>query len=112
VKSYGLLAAMLHYWTPNLRSGFGVGYTRVNNPTVTAGAIADFNLLVAGANLIWSPVRQFDIGFEVNYTRLSGQAGQAGFGALPALQACAAIPGGCRTSDDIWTFRVRLQRDF
>ena len=103
-RSWSVVAAFLHYWTPQLRSGFSVGYSNVEYPgantlfvggvipgTVlnpapgappfafgsaaqtfaTTGTLRDFRLVNLAANLIWSPVRDLDIGVEVAYDRIN-----------------------------------------
>jgi hypothetical protein len=151
-RSWSAIAGFLHYWTPQLRSGFAVGYSKIEYPSAnslfingvipgtiaptpgfafgsaaavfaTTGTLRDFSLLNLAANLIWSPVRDLDIGVEVAYDRIKVHGGSvvdlnkcgnvtvfpAGFfGAGTPAQAC-----GFRTShEDEWRGRLRLQRSF
>src|SRR5215203_4087574 len=89
-RSWNVLAGFLHYWTPQLRSGFSVAYSKIDFPSVaaafvgggfnpvfgptgaltTTGVVRDWNMINAAANLIWSPVRDLDIGVEVTYDRI------------------------------------------
>ena len=123
-RSWSALAAFLHYWTPQLRSGFAVGYSKIEfpgantlfvggvipgtivnpvpggapfAPNIAAAAFAgfgtsgqanlrDFSLLNVAANLIWSPVRDLDIGVEVTYDRLKITA------ASPTSTSAATCP--------------------
>ena len=116
---WSFVAALRHFWTPQLRSElFGsyselkLGYTLANQAVagVTARPL-DPKELIVGANLIWSPVSGLDIGVEVLYTRVElKQAVLAAnnAGARPAL----AAGGRLIKSDDAVAGRLRIQRDF
>ena len=89
-KEWGAVAAFLHYWTPQLRSGFQLAYSKVDFPSLggffvggftntafgptgaltTTGVVRDWTMINAAVNLIWSPVRDLDIGVEVSYDRI------------------------------------------
>jgi hypothetical protein len=78
-KGWTVLAGFLHYWTPQLRSGFSASYSKIDLPSVggfffngglnpvfgptgaltTTGVVRDWNMINAAANLIWSPVRDW-----------------------------------------------------
>ena len=154
-RSWSVLAAFLHYWTPQLRSGFAVGYSSVEYPNAntlfaggvipgtvlnpapgappfafgsaaqtfaTTGTLRDFRLVNLAANLIWSPVRDLDIGVEVTYDRINvsgrvvdlNKCGNvavfpAGFnGAGTPAQVC----GFTTSSEDEWRGRLRVHRNF
>ena len=141
VRSWAVLAAFLHYWTPQLRSGFSIGYAKQDYPSLggffvggftnpvfgptgaitTTGVVRDWGLLTAAANLIWSPVRDLDIGVEVTYDRikLSGNPVSdlnkcAGLAVIPAGvlgPAAQACPFTVKSEDE-WRARLRIQRDF
>ena len=124
-----------HYWAPNLRSNFFGGYTSVEFdgnaaavvfPTVGATAtngvlvgFPDFNIWEVGANLIWTPVKQLDIGVEAVYRKievdggnfLSAFGGQT-FNAAGASVLPAAAARGRLGDDDVFEARLRIQRDF
>lgn len=87
--------------------------------------------LLLGANLVWSPVAGLDIGVEVLYSRMEygrrvNDAKNAGLSAAAAgVLAAQGNPGALgnpavsgynmtrlRKSDDAWTGRLRIQRDF
>ena len=56
-----------------------------------------------GTNLIWSPVKNLDIGVEVMYLRNDMQHKQFD------IQNRGR---GVVSSDDVWVSRLRIQRDF
>ncbi|MFL5075652.1 MAG: porin [Microvirga sp.] len=140
-KEWGAVAAFLHYWTPQLRSGFQLAYSKVDFPSLggffvggftnpvfgptgaitTTGVARDWTMINAAVNLIWSPVRDLDIGVEVSYDRIKLGGGSvsdlnkcAGLGVIPAgVIGPAAVACPFTTSkEDEWRARLRIQRDF
>jgi hypothetical protein len=103
---YTILAAMRHYWTPAIRSDFLVSYSALQTAAVIPGTVKGFDPkeLVASANLVWSPVSGLDIGVEVLYARTEFG------GRIP--DAKAGFLGKTIKSDDSWSGRLRIQRDF
>lgn len=110
---YTLLAAMRHYWTPAIRSDFLVSYSALQtaNLTPAINGVASVNTydpkeLVASANLVWSPVSGLDIGVEVLYARTEFG------GRVLDPKTVAGLPARYIKSDDSWSGRLRIQRDF
>ncbi len=85
-KAFNVLAAYKHYWTPTISSGVFGGYYQVTyssasntpvNPfanTTGSGAlftsgVNNFRNLRIGTNLVWTPIKNFDIGAEITYAR-------------------------------------------
>lgn len=98
-----------HYWTPALRSGFSLGYVAVDMPDNTVGAF-NVNMTQAIGNLVWSPVRNLDIGAELIYSHVGGE--------VPlAVRAATSATGGATItttggSTDVWAGGMRVQRNF
>lgn len=116
---WSIVAALKHFWTPQLRteiygsySELSLGYTlaaQAGNGLV-ARALDPKEMIVAG-NLIWSPVSGLDIGVEVVYTRT--ELKQAVLAANNAGARVALGAGGRLVkSDDAIAGRLRIQRDF
>ncbi|CAH1671801.1 MULTISPECIES: porin [unclassified Chelatococcus] len=106
-KGWNALAAMLHYWTPNIRQSVFGGYTKVNYSgavTSTYNGLSDFNTWTVGSNLIWSPVSAMDIGVEVLYTKLDPNG--------RTLVYDNGVTAIYKSSEDQWQARLRFQRDF
>jgi hypothetical protein len=130
-ESWTVGAFLLHYWNPELRSAvFGtygqqnfdprlrngtfaltnVSAAGISSPiAATSSVLSSYEQFYGGGNLIWSPVRDLDIGVEVVYQRIW----------LPRAvvdQNKPAIPGvrgATLTSfDDNILTRFRIQRDF
>ncbi|WP_020180201.1 porin [Methylopila sp. M107] len=84
---------ILHYWSPQWRSGLQATYVNVNYRKVDA----DWRSAGVGANLIWSPVKRLDIGAEVVYMKNIKKANVNYTGSK---------------DDDTIVGRLRVQRDF
>jgi hypothetical protein len=114
--AWSVLAAFKHYWTPTLSSGFYGSYLALY---YSPSAIADFGGGVGavntdeyrvGSNLVWTPIKNFDLGGELMYLRDNHHSRPAGltsdFGlwsaGLPSWKGVNATVEG----------RVRLQRSF
>ncbi|GJD65071.1 porin [Methylobacterium frigidaeris] len=149
--SWTVVGSYLHYWTPELRSAFigsygemsfgktsrnllgGLNFNGLGNPVNSPGAflysnaLRDTSQVVAGASLIWSPVKDLDIGVEGLYNRVDIRGGGrvvdvnkaavgpntvAGLNAagLPINSAGAVLPTTNYT--DTFQVRMRVQRDF
>lgn len=113
---WSFVAALRHFWTPQLRSEFFGSYSELKlgyaqaAGVYAAGAIQrplDPKELIVGANLIWSPVSGLDIGVEVLYSRV-----ELASRVLAVNNAGARVAGTSIKSDDAVAGRLRIQRDF
>ena len=148
-ESFTAAGAYLHYWAPEWRSavfgsygeqsfsagaraGQGNAFTVTglggSNSVGTPGtrfyqlsqALRDTYQFVAGASLIWSPVKDLDIGVEGFYTQIGVKNGRVIDNdkdptAYSAARIAAINAGGfvrTATSDGVSQVRVRVQRDF
>ncbi|MBE7198174.1 MAG: porin, partial [Parafilimonas terrae] len=147
-QSFSVVGSFLHYWTPALRSAVFASYSETNfakgarealsltqglvggnagsasyvtNPALFAlsPVLRDSYQIVAGANLIWSPVKDLDIGIEGNYINTGVKSGRVvdatktvGLNAsnLNALAASGALK--TLSNYDAAQVRFRVQRDF
>jgi hypothetical protein len=118
-KAFNLAGIFTHYWTPSLRSHFIASYIRVTPGSVTQatdwtnGGLSKATAWDIKHNLVWSPVRNFDIGLELSYARLTQNL--TGFGGgLPTAPACTVANPQCLASvnSNNWTGRMRVQRTF
>ncbi len=100
-KSYSLNTQFRHFWTPTLRSTIGYGYLKVDNSAAAnAAGISDGRLHQVVGNLIWSPVKNLDIGTEVYWQDLKTTNG--------ALTA--GTPTGNNGSNSWWGGNFRVTR--
>ena len=92
-RGFAFVAALKHYWTPTVSSGFFGGYYQVTysaasttpvNPFTASGiggsgslftsGINNYRTFRLGTNLVWTPIKNFDIGAELTYARyMSGR---------------------------------------
>ncbi|HEY8566401.1 MAG TPA: porin [Beijerinckiaceae bacterium] len=137
-ESYSVVAGFLHYWTPQIRQGVFGSYTKIDYSNIlrtqygplgvigaggvpTAGSalgalnpnFKDLSVFAIGTNLIWSPVRDLDIGVEVLYNRLDPR-GRVVDANRPFAQTVPGVGLVQRTIsyDDIIVGQLRIQRDF
>jgi len=111
-EGYVLTAAFLHYWTPQIRQSVQGSYGRIENASVVttplvgnfrpAGSVVDTSFYFIGTTLIYSPVRDLDIGVEVLYRNVD-PAGRI---------ADVTRPGRTIGSEDGFEARLRIQREF
>lgn len=118
-KAWGVAAGFRHFWTPNLRSSLFGTYASVDAPAVST--LPDFKMWTVGANLVWSPVRNLDLGLEVVYGNISRSGVNSNTGTQAALgnatcnstgSAVVAATGACKTSDQNLYTTLRVQRNF
>ncbi len=150
--SWTVVGSFLHYWTPEVRSAiigsygemsFGktsrnllgaLNFNGLGNPVNSPGAFAfssglrDTSQIVVGANVIWSPVKDLDIGIEGLYNRVDLKGGAvvdqnkltgAGTAGVPVGLNAAGLPTNAAgavlpttKSSDTFNIRMRVQRDF
>ena len=155
-KSWSVVGAVQHYWTPQLRQAVFASYSQVDydsilrTPFGPAGVqpiafangatnfgnlislslsptLRDYNSMTVGSNLIWSPVKDLDIGVEGLYQAIIISKGRVvdtnknlPVGAINNTTG-AIVPLGSANStvifksakvDDQLLARIRVQRDF
>jgi hypothetical protein len=104
-------AIFTHYWTPSLRSNFNFSYNAFTVPTIdpltTAAGTSIGNAVyyIAGANLIWSPAKNLDIGVEADYI-----ANKLKFQTVVAGAPNTLVTANSNNSG--WTGRLRIDRTF
>ncbi|KAB1071533.1 porin [Methylobacterium planeticum] len=142
-QSWTVTASYLHYWSPEWRSAFFGSYGEVYFPQGARRALAsvnfglpylangigasaaqvaafnftnvlrDANVSYAGASLIWSPVKDLDIGFEGAYLRYGLNSGRQSDTNQPGFPATVnGVPTRTVSSTDGFYGRFRVQRDF
>ena len=141
-ESYSGTIGLLHYWTPELRQAVFATYGRVHfdsalrstaspaigiftGPSAGNGAFSvgtgggiysgygkDWSNLYVGSNLIYSPVRDLDLGVEVVYERLEFLGGASGGKVVDNSKTIAGLPTRTISYDDNILARFRVQRDF
>ena len=115
--SYTVFGGIRHYWLPTLRSSIFAGYTNISygraaSPIVAAtsgvagvGSITQYDTWQVGTQLVWSPVKDLDIGGEVQYNHNSNNNRGANY-------VGGVLPVGVTRDSDAVIGRIRMQRDF
>ena len=147
-ETWSVSGAFLHYWSPEWRSAVFGSYAEVNhgkgarNGTtgpgnlIANGSVAsivslnalstlkDYSAISLGANLIWSPVKDLDIGIEGLYSRVDLKGGPVADLSKGSIAVTGLTLAGVQTPgsgvipiktvkyDDVFSARVRVQRDF
>ncbi|WP_374310585.1 porin [Methylocella sp.] len=114
-SGWSIVAAYKHYWLPTLASAFFGSYAKINYSYNAlqgyGGAVGVSNVGVArvGTNLVWTPVKGFDIGAEFLYLNntISRPVGLASDAVLQSY----GLPG-FRGTQNMYEGRVRVQRAF
>ncbi len=112
---WAFVGAYKHYWIPTLSSAVFGSYEEThysaNALAGLGGAVGVSNLkeLRVGTNLIWSPLRGFDIGTEFMYIHLD-QTRPVGLASDQVLTA-AGLPA-FKSNTNTYEGRVRVQRAF
>jgi hypothetical protein len=98
VKAYSMNAQFRHFWTPTLRSTFAYGYLKYDAPaSANANGYNDARIHQGVVNLIWSPVKNLDIGTEVYYNDMK-------------TTNAAAVGTAANGSNDWWGGNFRVTR--
>jgi hypothetical protein len=102
-KGFSIVAGLRHFWTPTIRSDIYGSYSELETGRTAVGqASLDPKELIVAGNLVWSPVSGLDIGVEVLYSRVE----------LGRRITDVKQPSRTIKSDDAFTGRLRIQRDF
>ncbi|WP_284286024.1 porin, partial [Methylobacterium gregans] len=147
-QTFSVVASLLHYWNPTLRSALfgsygevafapgaraaqasynGLGIAGITNIGAFGSSYYNLNQILrdtyafnVGGSLIWSPVKDLDIGVEGVYQNYGVQSGRVidanrspGVTSQTLLNAAVAA-GTLRTvtNADVFQVRARVQRDF
>ena len=112
-KGWNLGAVMTHYWDAKWRSNIAAQYVSLMPPTSTVNVVGDGSAWSAAGSLIYSPLKDFDIGLEVQYlTAKTGfNGGAAGQAALATFNTAAATSGAKLSGSGVST-KLRVERSF
>ena len=112
---WSVVAAYKHFWLPTLSSAIYGSYAQIN---YSGNALAGFGGAIGapnlkqgrvGGNLVWTPIKGFDIGAEFMYVNVT-QSRPVGLATDAALNS-VGLPGW-RGSNNEYEGRVRVQRAF
>jgi hypothetical protein len=104
-KGWAIFGAFTHYWAPSLRSVVLASYLDWSNGNaVKAMGFLKGNEFRVASQLIWSPVKDTDIGVELLYAKARNS--------LSAPMAAAVRAAGLKKDPDAIEARLRIQRGF
>jgi hypothetical protein len=106
VKSWNVAAMLQHFWSPEYRSVAFVSYGSLDAPAnakaaawTGTSAFGDATVMSVGKQFAWLPVRDFEIGVEVMYSRVSQD-----------VRNQALV--NTKQTDGIFMGRLRVERNF
>jgi hypothetical protein len=116
LKSWNLAAVYTHYWTPQWRHSFLATGGRIdgsgisNAAAFSTGGFGDATIWNVGTQLAWLPTRNFEIGVDILYNRVSQNVGRTvvapgPFGATNQIIQTKESTNGV-------TGRLRVERTF
>ena len=119
VKSWNVAALFTHYWAPQWRHSFVGTYGKVDGTTnskaatLAAGGFGDMTVWNVGTQLAFIPTKDFEIGVDVLYARVSQDIRRTGSGTGTAF-CSASTDASCVSSESKgnWTGRLRVERTF
>ena len=77
LREYGAYAGYQHFWPRHFKSTLAYGIADVNNASGMGGGAVK-RTQTASANLIWSPLERFGVGFEYLYGQRENEDGSDG----------------------------------
>ena len=105
-NAWNVAGAFTHYWAPQWRSNVTAGYISISPPTSTLTTWGKGTLWEVAGGLIYSPVKDFDIGLEVQYANMKNQLQNA---PTSGNWVVAGSPG---LSANNWSTKLRVERSF
>jgi hypothetical protein len=103
-KGWNVAAAIIHYWTANIRSQASVGYVEVNPPSSTLTQWGKGRLWALTHGLIFSPAKDLDIGLELQYLNLRND--------IQNPSAAFVTAGSPGLKESGWSSKLRVERLF
>ena len=111
-KGFSVMAAFNHYFTPNFHDVVFGSYEQISygsavkNTDWTRGGIGDASEYRVGNQFLFDPVKNLEIGLEVDYIHIDQTL------AHEPGKAATAIPAGVALNPDGFEVRLRAERDF
>ncbi|MFN3891618.1 MAG: porin [Beijerinckiaceae bacterium] len=122
VKSWSIGGLFQHYWTPQWRTSLAASYGQIQGTPTSKSCLwngsscfGDANVQYYAAQLAWLPTRDFEIGIELAYARVSqdvrGFTGNFGYG-VTGFNPVYASDSVVKRNDDGFSGRLRVERNF
>jgi hypothetical protein len=117
LKSWNVAGIYTHYWSPEWRHSLLASYGRIegsgisNAATFANGGIGDTNVFNVGTQLAWLPTRNFEIGVDILYNRVSANVGRSVVTAPGGFGVVGGVAQTRETTNGV-TGRLRVERTF
>ncbi|WP_237477851.1 porin [Lichenibacterium dinghuense] len=111
-KGFNALFAFNHYFSPNFHDVVFGSYEQISyggavkNTDWTRGGIGDASEYRVGNQFLWDPVKNLELGLEVDYIHIDQTL------AHEPGRAPTALPTGVAVNPDGFEVRFRMERDF
>lgn len=119
LKSWNVAAVMTHFWAPQWRSAFMGTYGAIEGTGMSkaqtfgyAGAFGDAKVWNVGTQLAFLPAKDFEIGVDVLYARVSQDIRRISYTSAPTTSAVPTNTVVTRETAGNWTGRLRVERTF
>ena len=116
-QAWNLAAMLIHYWTPTVRSVLNASYLnitpgdRTRNTDWSLGGMSKANTWNLSKAVQWMPVKDFELGVEIGYSKLNQQLTGTN-GAAPSAYVTPAGVAAGKVSPNVWLGRARVERSF
>jgi hypothetical protein len=116
LKSWNAAGIFTHFWAPQWRHSFLASYGSVNGTTTSkalawsqSGAFGDAKVWNVGTQLAFVPTKDFEIGVDVLYARVTQDIRRVSNGADNSTLSTSTVTSE-KTGN--WTGRLRVERTF
>ncbi len=116
-QAWNVATMLIHYWTPTVRSVVNFSYLNITpgdktrNTDWALGGMSKANTFNVSKAVQWMPVKDFELGVEIGYSKLN-QSLTGTNGAAPSAIAYPAGVSAAKISPDVWLARARVERSF
>jgi hypothetical protein len=116
-QAWNLATMLIHYWSPTVRSVVNVSYLNITpgaktrNTDWSLGGMSKANTWNISKAVQWMPVKDFELGVEVGYSKLNQQLTGTN-GAAPSAYVTPAGVSVGKINPDVWLGRMRVERSF
>ena len=116
-RAWNIATMLIHYWTPSVRSVLNASYLNITpgektrNTDWSLGGMSKANTWNLSKAVQWMPVKDFELGVEIGYSKLNQQVTGANGAAPSAFVTPAGVSAG-KINPNVWLGRMRVERSF
>ena len=115
---WNVQAGLKHFWAPNVKQYLYASYTTWNyganarSQTWDNSGYGNGKELMIGSGIVWTPVKNLDLTFDVSYQHLSQNVNVGVLGDDPLIGLAGGIAVPIKKNGSSFTGRLRIQRAF